>query len=680
MTDLAKLVVRLEAETAKYQSELDKANRKLGKFERDVNDKMKRVGAAIGAAGALAAAGFAAMIKGSIDAADELAKLSRATGLTTEALSELQYVAGLSGVPDLDKSLNKFNKTIGDAASGLKTQADAFAALNVEIFDSQGNLRDTEAILDDTADAFAMYADGAAKSKVAQDLFGRSGAQLITFLNGGSKALREGREEARLFGVTVRHDAAEAAEQFNDNISRLRTSVSGLANQVAQDLSPALAGVTDDMVNLSKQNAAFSDVTGLSEWAGEAAYGLAVAAESVYVVLKSLRAVAGSFQAVAADIELAATFVLNGHIWGLAFEENRKELAAALQKRNRTVEESNQRYADLWNYNATAFSDSIRRRLDEATGYAQQIEDVVNAAIGIQHPLFNDEVNIPLRLGFTPGDKPQINIPKLTGVDDETVSVGKLDDELRELDDHARMVMASEEALRNEQERLRQQAELLTESLRTPNEIWEQQIEFIDRAYNSGYLTAETRTRALSQANRDLYQSLDALESNVVEAGNAISVYADQAARNMQNAFADFLFDPFEDGLDGMLKSFAQTMQRMVAEAAAAKIFESVGMAAGGSGANPVGAALSAFLGGLPGFANGGHVSAGEPVIVGETGRELFIPDVAGMIVPGGNSGGHTINVNINGMGRDGWNPITATQLKATIVRALDEAASRGSA
>jgi hypothetical protein len=57
-----------------------------------------------------------------------------------------------------------------------------------------------------------------------------------------------------------------------------------------------------------------------------------------------------------------------------------------------------------------------------------------------------------------------------------------------------------------------------------------------------------------------------------------MSVYAEQAARNMQDAFANFLFDPFKGGLKGMLLGFVNTLRQMVAQAAAAKIFETLGI------------------------------------------------------------------------------------------------------
>lgn len=96
-----------------------------------------------------------------------------------------------------------------------------------------------------------------------------------------------------------------------------------------------------------------------------------------------------------------------------------------------------------------------------------------------------------------------------------------------------------------------------------------------------------------------LYSGLDTLQAKGQETTSLLGEYGAQAARNMQTAFADFLFDPFSDGLDGMLKGFLKTLQRMAAEAAASQIFQLIGSAASsytGQGAgwvNAIGSILS---------------------------------------------------------------------------------------
>jgi hypothetical protein len=79
-----------------------------------------------------------------------------------------------------------------------------------------------------------------------------------------------------------------------------------------------------------------------------------------------------------------------------------------------------------------------------------------------------------------------------------------------------------------------------------------------------------------------------------------LTVFAEQAARNMQDAFADFLFDPFQDGMRGMLKGFADVLRRMIAEAASAKLFEAL-TGGGGAGGGVLGSLFGAILGGLGG-------------------------------------------------------------------------------
>jgi hypothetical protein len=80
-----------------------------------------------------------------------------------------------------------------------------------------------------------------------------------------------------------------------------------------------------------------------------------------------------------------------------------------------------------------------------------------------------------------------------------------------------------------------------------------------------------------------------------------------QAAKNIQDAFADFLFDPFKDGVDGMLRGFVDMVRKMLAEAIAANIAKQLfgDMGKTGNIGGLVGSAITAF-----GFHEGGIVSS----------------------------------------------------------------------
>lgn len=159
------------------------------------------------------------------------------------------------------------------------------------------------------------------------------------------------------------------------------------------------------------------------------------------------------------------------------------------------------------------------------------------------------------------------------------------------------------------------------------------------------------------------------------EMSDGMSVYAEQAARNIQTAFADFLFDPFEKGIKGMLAGFIDTIRRMAAEAAAAELLKGFFT----WGASAFGGSVGGFFGTMASNigtrASGGPVSAGKPYLVGEQGPELFIPGMSGGILPNAamaGGGGITINQSFDVRGTDADRVMAV--MPALLKRAKDEA------
>ena len=149
-------------------------------------------------------------------------------------------------------------------------------------------------------------------------------------------------------------------------------------------------------------------------------------------------------------------------------------------------------------------------------------------------------------------------------------------------------------------------------------------------------------------------EATDQWIASQAKATQEVSEFARQAARNMQDAFADFLYDPFADGVDGMVKRFADALRRMAADLAASKILEMVGQwASGYTGAgsgwiNAIGGVMQS--GGQR--ASGGPVQAGQGYIVGDGGKpELFVPGQSGRVFPMGSGGMSQPVVNLNVIG-----------------------------
>jgi BMFP domain-containing protein YqiC len=171
---------------------------------------------------------------------------------------------------------------------------------------------------------------------------------------------------------------------------------------------------------------------------------------------------------------------------------------------------------------------------------------------------------------------------------------------------------------------------------------------------NSGALSpAEAAARQSAELDTILSPvsvGAEDIAKNVKDSSDKMSQYAKEAARNIQDAFANFLFDPFGDGLKGMLSSFVTTLEKITAQAAASKILESIGSQAAGAGG--VIGDIAGFFGAKPTpHAGGGPVMAGMPYLVGESGPELMVPGVSGSIVPNHGLGGVTVNQTVDARG-----------------------------
>ena len=195
------------------------------------------------------------MIKTSIDAADAAAKTAQSLGITTEALTGLQFAAELSGVNNekLSDAFKDLNKNIFDASQGAKSQADAFKSLGVSVTDSNGNLRSADSVLLDIADRFAESADGADKTAIAMRVFGESGRTLIPLLNSGSDGIEQLTARAEELGLVIDSNTAKSAERFNDNLTVFQATTRGLSNAIATAMLPTLENLSGELVRIGDE-------------------------------------------------------------------------------------------------------------------------------------------------------------------------------------------------------------------------------------------------------------------------------------------------------------------------------------------------------------------------------------------------------------------------------------------
>jgi lambda family phage tail tape measure protein len=213
----------------------------------DESNRVKGLLAGLGVS--LSVAGFATMIKSAIDAADHLNKLSQKIGISVEALSTLRFAAQLSDVSleTLQKGIKGLSQNIAEANTGIGDGAQVFEALGVSVKNADGSMKSTEAVLLQVADVFANLEDGAVKTALAVKLFGKSGMDMIPFLNQGAAGINQLTAEAERLGLKLTTETARSAEAFNDNLTALKASSSSLGIALARDFLPELTNITDAM-------------------------------------------------------------------------------------------------------------------------------------------------------------------------------------------------------------------------------------------------------------------------------------------------------------------------------------------------------------------------------------------------------------------------------------------------
>lgn len=248
MASLASLVVDLQLESAQLRAGLDQANAKLESFGKKADKIGKLVTGALSLKIAKdAALNLVGFIQKGAESADSMGKLAQSAGAPVEEFSKLAFAARMSGSSseDMGNALERLSKGMSEASAGGAQQTALFNALGVSITGADGKMRSSTAVFGDITDALSQMEDGAEKTALAQDIFGKSGADLIPLMNEGRKGIDAAAESAKKFGLVVTAEGAKSAEAFNDSLDMMSEIGTGLAQRVAADLTPALTALIE---------------------------------------------------------------------------------------------------------------------------------------------------------------------------------------------------------------------------------------------------------------------------------------------------------------------------------------------------------------------------------------------------------------------------------------------------
>jgi len=166
----------------------------------------------------------------------------------------------------------------------------------------------------------------------------------------------------------------------------------------------------------------------------------------------------------------------------------------------------------------------------------------------------------------------------------------------------------------------------------------------VKEAYDEVFGTSPKK--ALDEFGKAVKKSFEGISKSI---GDAVAqtivfgkTFGDVLKAALRNVLAQFISQLVQIGIKLILntklaKQFGNAMKSIIT-------------GGGGKSGFNLGSIVSGFL---PKFAEGGRIKAGQPAIVGERGRELFIPSTDGQIVSNENMGRGTTNINFTIVAND---------------------------
>lgn len=194
------------------------------------------------------------MTRESAEAADDIVTLSSVTGMSTDSIQELNYMADLTDV-SLDcirDSLKETTNKMQEAATGTGDAYEAYNKLGVEITDVDGQLRSAEDVFYDTIDALGEMKNKTERDALAMDLMSESAQELNPLIEIGSDGLKQYAQEAHSMGYVLDNEALTALTEVDDAYQRLQKSQEGAKNQLSAEFAPYLTEFYEKITKLIK--------------------------------------------------------------------------------------------------------------------------------------------------------------------------------------------------------------------------------------------------------------------------------------------------------------------------------------------------------------------------------------------------------------------------------------------
>lgn len=247
MATIGSLDVAVRARIGSFLKGIAKARKSLARFSRAIPMANANIGKLGVGLAAVATGGLALYTREAFKAIDASAKMSDVLGMSNKFYESLKYSAELGGVAveQVGTAMRRFQKSVGDANVGSATAVRAFRTLGLES-QKLSQMTPQDALLE-VFDALNKLPNQFDRARVAQDVFGRTGLQMLKVAEGGSEQFSRYTAQLEKFGVAIDRVDSAKVEQANDAWTTLGKIFEGVSRQIAINLAPLITEVAGSL-------------------------------------------------------------------------------------------------------------------------------------------------------------------------------------------------------------------------------------------------------------------------------------------------------------------------------------------------------------------------------------------------------------------------------------------------
>lgn len=251
--ELFKLFGSVFVNTDAADESLHKTEEKVGNLGKSLLKGAKTAGkfaAGVATAAAGAAAGLVKVASETASNMDVIDKASQKMGISTEAYQEWSHAMSLSGmdISVMQTGMKTLQNQMDGVTQGTKASVEAFERLGVSVYDENGAMKDQTTMMNEVIYALAEMEDGAERTALAVDFFGKSGTEMLPLLNSGAEGIEAMKQEAHDLGLVMSEDAVKSGAALNDAMNNVKDSVKALGNNLGASLMPVVQQVCDMII------------------------------------------------------------------------------------------------------------------------------------------------------------------------------------------------------------------------------------------------------------------------------------------------------------------------------------------------------------------------------------------------------------------------------------------------